>query len=97
MDEFRHQEQEKEKEKEEKEKEVGAGEEEGEVEDEGGGEGEGEGEGDIRSVGLRTSCYDIKPQTVLTRDSVTVIVDGIMFYQVKKKQLHLNGTNDVNF
>ena len=81
MDEFRHQEQEKEK------KEVGAEE----------GKGEGEGEGDIRSVGLRTSCYDIKPQTVLTRDSVTVIVDGIMFYQVKKTQLHLNGTNDVNF
>ena len=59
-----------EQEKEKKEKEVGAE--------------EGEGEGDIRSVGLRTSCYDIKPQTVLTRDSVTVIVDGIMFYQVKK-------------
>jgi len=33
-------------------------------------------------VGLRSGVHDIPPQEVLTRDSVTVCVDAIVFYQV---------------
>ena len=34
---------------------------------------------------MRCGHYDIPPQQILTRDSVTVIVDGVVFYKVRKK------------
>ena len=39
---------------------------------------------------MRTVTYDVPPQEILTRDSVTIHVDAIMYYkvgQVKSKPL----------
>ncbi|OXA60716.1 band 7 protein AGAP004871 isoform X1 [Folsomia candida] len=33
-------------------------------------------------VDLRTSCFDVPPQEVLTKDSVTVSVDAVVYYRV---------------
>ena len=35
-----------------------------------------------RCVDLRTCVFDVPPQEVLTKDSVTVSVDAVVFYQV---------------
>ena len=35
-----------------------------------------------RCVGLRTGVHDIPPQEILTKDSLTVSVDAIVFYKV---------------
>jgi len=34
-------------------------------------------------VDLRTGAFDVPPQEILTRDSVTVTVDAVVYYQVK--------------
>merc|ERR1719370_1234196 len=33
-----------------------------------------------RSVDLRTGAFDVPPQEILTRDSVTVSVDAVVYY-----------------
>ena len=33
-------------------------------------------------VDLRTGAFDVPPQEILTRDSVTVTVDAVVYYQV---------------
>jgi len=33
-------------------------------------------------VDLRTVCYDIPPQQILTKDSITVDVDAVLLYHV---------------
>jgi len=35
-----------------------------------------------RCVDLRTGAFDVPPQEVLTRDSVTISVDAVVYYQV---------------
>ena len=35
-----------------------------------------------RKVDLRTGAFDVPPQEILTRDSVTVSVDAVVYYQV---------------
>ena len=35
-----------------------------------------------RCVDLRTGAFDVPPQEILTRDSVTVSVDAVVYYQV---------------
>lgn len=37
---------------------------------------------DLIKVDLRTITFDIKPQEILTKDSVTVTVDGVVYYRV---------------
>ena len=37
---------------------------------------------DIIKVDLRTVTFDIPPQEVLTKDSVTVTVDGVVYYRI---------------
>ncbi|XP_037799776.1 band 7 protein AGAP004871-like isoform X5 [Penaeus monodon] len=36
-----------------------------------------------RKVDLRTVSFDVPPQEILTRDSVTVAVDGVIYFRVK--------------
>ena len=36
-----------------------------------------------RCVDLRTGAFDVPPQEILTRDSVTISVDAVVYYQVK--------------
>ena len=38
---------------------------------------------EIRTVDLRTKSLDIPPQEILTKDSVTVAVDAVVFYNVQ--------------
>ena len=35
-----------------------------------------------RCVDLRTGAFDVPPQEILTKDSVTVSVDAVVYYQV---------------
>ena len=35
-----------------------------------------------KCVDLRTGAFDVPPQEILTRDSVTVSVDAVVYYQV---------------
>ena len=35
-----------------------------------------------RCVDLRTVAFDVPPQEILTKDSVTVSVDAVVFFQV---------------
>ncbi len=37
---------------------------------------------EIRKVDLRTITFDIPPQEILTKDSVTVTVDGVVYYRI---------------
>ncbi|XP_063621371.1 stomatin-4-like isoform X5 [Cydia splendana] len=37
-----------------------------------------------RKVDLRTVSFDVPPQEVLTRDSVTVAVDAVVYYRIKE-------------
>ena len=39
-----------------------------------------------RCVDLRTGAFDVPPQEILTRDSVTVSVDAVVYYQVTAGQ-----------
>ena len=34
---------------------------------------------------LRTGAFDVPPQEILTRDSVTVSVDAVVYYQVSRE------------
>jgi len=38
-----------------------------------------------RCVDLRTGAFDVPPQEILTRDSVTVSVDAVVYYQVANR------------
>ena len=37
---------------------------------------------EIRTVDMRTKTFDIRPQEILTKDSVTVTVDGVVYYRI---------------
>ena len=39
-----------------------------------------------RCVDLRTGAFDVPPQEILTRDSVTINVDAVVYYQVNTVQ-----------
>ena len=38
-------------------------------------------------VDLRTVSFDVPPQEILTKDSVTVAVDAVVFYKVTSQSL----------
>ena len=38
-------------------------------------------------IDMRTATYEIPPQEILTKDSVTVFVNAIMYYKVMMKSL----------
>ena len=37
----------------------------------------------IQVVDLRTVSFDVPPQEILTKDSVTVAVDAVVYYKVR--------------
>ena len=39
---------------------------------------------------MRTVTFDVPPQEILTRDSVTIHVDAIMYYKVGRDKLKSN-------
>ncbi|XP_065581826.1 band 7 protein AGAP004871-like isoform X4 [Artemia franciscana] len=47
-----------------------------------------------RKVDLRTVSFDVPPQEMLSRDSVTVSVDGVVYYRVKNPVMATNNVQD---
>ena len=37
----------------------------------------------ISKVDMRTKSFDVPPQEILTKDSVTVTVDAVIYYKVR--------------
>merc|ERR1711872_27871 len=49
-----------------------------------------------RCVDLRTGAFDVPPQEILTRDSVTVTVDAVVYYQVSNPLAAICNNDDFN-
>jgi len=49
-----------------------------------------------RCVDLRTGAFDVPPQEILTRDSVTVSVDAVVYYQVSNPLSAICNNDDYN-
>jgi len=47
-------------------------------------------------VDLRTVSFDVPPQEVLTRDSVTVAVDAVVYYRVNNATMSITNVEDSN-
>ncbi|XP_076436460.1 mechanosensory protein 2-like isoform X1 [Babylonia areolata] len=47
-------------------------------------------------VDLRTVSFDVPPQEVLTRDSVTVAVDAVVYYRVQNATMSITNVEDAN-
>ena len=47
-----------------------------------------------RCIDLRTKSWDIPPQEILTRDSLTVAVDGVLYYRVVDACMAINNIED---
>ena len=50
----------------------------------------------FRCVDLRTGAFDVPPQEILTRDSVTVSVDAVVYYQVSNPLAAVCNNDDYN-
>jgi len=49
-----------------------------------------------QKVDLRTVSFDVPPQEVLSRDSVTVTVDAVIYYRVSNPTMATNNVEDFN-
>ena len=49
-----------------------------------------------KRVDLRTVSFDVPPQEILTRDSVTVSVDAVVYYQVSNPLAAICNNDDYN-
>jgi len=49
-----------------------------------------------RCVDLRTGAFDVPPQEILTRDSVTISVDAVVYYQVSNPLSAICNNDDYN-
>ena len=49
---------------------------------------------DYTKVDLRTISFDIPPQEILTRDSLTISVDAVVFYRVKNATISIANVED---
>ncbi|XP_041481343.1 band 7 protein AGAP004871-like [Lytechinus variegatus] len=49
---------------------------------------------DYTKVDLRTVSFDIPPQEILTRDSLTISVDAVVFYRVKNATISIANVED---
>ncbi len=47
-----------------------------------------------KKVDLRTVSFDVPPQEVLSRDSVTVSVDAVVYYRVSNPTMATNNIED---
>ena len=45
---------------------------------------------------MRTGAFDVPPQEILTRDSVTVSVDAVVYYQVSNPLAAVCNNDDYN-
>jgi erythrocyte band 7 integral membrane protein len=45
---------------------------------------------DIQTIDLRTITFDVPPQEVLTKDSVTITVDAVVYYRIFDPVLSVN-------
>ncbi|XP_046689683.1 stomatin isoform X2 [Silurus meridionalis] len=50
----------------------------------------------FRKVDLRTVSFNIPPQEVLTKDSVTIMVDGVVYYRVFNPTMSITKVEDAN-
>lgn len=50
-----------------------------------------------KKVDLRTVSFDVPPQEVLSRDSVTVSVDAVVYYRVSNPTMATNNIEDYRF
>ncbi|XP_026093274.1 erythrocyte band 7 integral membrane protein-like [Carassius auratus] len=51
----------------------------------------------FRKVDLRTVSFDIPPQEVLTKDSVTIMVDAVVFYRVFDPTVSITKVENANY
>ena len=51
---------------------------------------------EYRQVDLRTRTFDVPPQEILTRDSVSVAMDAVVYYRVNKPILSVVNVNNVD-
>merc|ERR1719510_2108050 len=51
---------------------------------------------DIRVVDLRTISFDVPPQEILTKDSVTVAVDAVCFFKVSEPMASVCNVEDAS-
>lgn len=51
---------------------------------------------DIKKVDLRTITFDIPPQEVLTKDSVTISVDAVVYYRIFNPVVSIVNVEDVD-
>jgi erythrocyte band 7 integral membrane protein len=50
---------------------------------------------DYITVDLRTKSFDVPPQNILTKDSVTVFVDGVVYYKIFDPVISVTNIRDV--
>merc|ERR1719391_1461207 len=50
----------------------------------------------FKCVDLRTGAFDVPPQEILTRDSVTISVDAVVYYQVSNPLSAICNNDDYN-
>ncbi|XP_018646192.1 SPFH domain / Band 7 family protein,putative [Schistosoma mansoni] len=50
----------------------------------------------IRKVDLRTVTFDVPPQEVLTKDSVTVAVDAVVYYRIYNPVVAITNVEDAD-
>ena len=50
-----------------------------------------------KKVDLRTVSFDVPPQEVLSRDSVTVSVDAVVYYRVSNPTMATNNIEDYRY
>ncbi|ESO96028.1 hypothetical protein LOTGIDRAFT_116115 [Lottia gigantea] len=51
---------------------------------------------EIKIVDLRTVSFDVPPQEILTRDSVTVAVDAVVYYRVANPTISITNIEDAS-
>ena len=51
---------------------------------------------EYRQVDLRTRTFDVPPQEILTKDSVTIAVDAVVYYSVQDAVLSVTKVSDVD-
>lgn len=52
---------------------------------------------EVKTVDLRTVSFDIPPQEILTKDSVTVAVDAVVFYRIFRPILSVTGVENAAY
>merc|ERR1712135_150265 len=50
----------------------------------------------IQVVDLRTVTFDVPPQEILTKDSVTVAVDAVVYYKVANPTMSVTNVENAN-